>query len=67
MRVLFLTYSPAPYRVDFFEELGKKVNLTVCFEITPDTDKIKNNRNDIWYSASNNNFKSIFLKNNRYS
>lgn len=32
MRVLYLANGPAPYRVDFFNELGKKCELTVAFE-----------------------------------
>ena len=33
MRVLFLTNIPSPYRVDFFGELGKLVDLTVLYEL----------------------------------
>ena len=32
MRVLYLANIPSPYRVDFFNELGKKCELTVLFE-----------------------------------
>lgn len=32
MKLLFLTNVPAPYRVDFFNELGKNCELTVTFE-----------------------------------
>ena len=32
MKVLFLVNIPAPYRVDFFNELGKYCKLTVLFE-----------------------------------
>lgn len=32
MKVLFLTNIPAPYRVDFFNEWGKRCELTVLFE-----------------------------------
>lgn len=31
-KILFITNIPAPYRVDFFNELGKLVDLTVLFE-----------------------------------
>ncbi len=31
-KVLFLTNIPAPYRINFFNELGKLVDLTVLFE-----------------------------------
>ena len=30
--VLFLTNIPAPYRVDFFNEMTKYCNLTVVYE-----------------------------------
>lgn len=32
MKVLFLTNIPSPYRIAFFEELGKHCDLTVWFE-----------------------------------
>lgn len=32
MKVLWLTFIPSPYRCSFFEELGKKCDLTVLFE-----------------------------------
>jgi len=32
MKVLFITNVPSPYRVDFFNELGKLCELTVCYE-----------------------------------
>lgn len=32
MKVLFLTNIPSPYRIDFFNELGKHCDLTVWFE-----------------------------------
>ena len=32
MKVLFISNIPSPYRVDFFQELGKYVELTVIFE-----------------------------------
>lgn len=57
MRVLFLTNIPAPYRVDFFNELGKECDLTVLYERSKASD-----RDDRWISDKNKNFKSIFLK-----
>ena len=36
MKVLFLTNYPVPYRIDFFNELGKLCDLTVLFEQHPD-------------------------------
>ena len=31
MRVLYITNIPAPYKIVFFNELGKKLDLTVVF------------------------------------
>ena len=42
MRVLILTTVLAPYRVDLFNELGKRIKLDVCFEQTED--RIRNDR-----------------------
>ena len=28
MKVLFITNIPAPYRIDFYNELGKHIDLT---------------------------------------
>ena len=55
MKVLFLTNIPSPYRVDFFNELGKYCELTVLYER-----KKADNRE--WISNKNINFKSVFLK-----
>lgn len=57
MRVLFLTNVPSPYRVDFFNELGKKCDLTVLFE----TQSAKS-RDSKWVAEEFKNFKGIFLK-----
>ena len=44
IKVLIIWRGPSPYRVDFFNELGKLCDLTVLFERRPDqiTDKRKN-------------------------
>lgn len=58
MNVLFLTNLPSPYRVEFFEELGKKCNLTVAYERSS-----ASNRNESWINRRNNlSFQEIFLK-----
>ena len=57
MRVLFTTNIPSPYRVDFFNELGKTCDLTVLYERSE-----ANNRNKDWLSARAINFKEIFLE-----
>ncbi|MEI3327412.1 MAG: glycosyltransferase family 4 protein [Thomasclavelia sp.] len=55
MRVLFLTNIPFPYRVDFFNELGKLCKLTVLFERRQATDRE-------WNVDKNLNYKAVFLK-----
>lgn len=58
MKVLFITNIPAPYRIDFFNELGKYVELTVVFEAKhADNQGIKFN----WNLEEISNFKPIFL------
>ena len=57
MKVLFLTNVPAPYRVNFFSELGKYVDLTVVYER-----KTASDRNKKWKSDTKENFNEIYLK-----
>lgn len=57
MRILFITNLPSPYRVDFFNELGKYSDLTVLFERKSATD-----RDAKWKHEKYLNFKAIFLK-----
>lgn len=57
-KVLFITNIPAPYRVDFYNELGKYVDLTVLFEAKSAANQgIKFN----WNLESILNFEAIFL------
>jgi glycosyltransferase involved in cell wall biosynthesis len=56
-RVLFLANIPSPYRVDFFNELGKQCELTVLFER-----ETSDERDLSWYNNNFNNFQTIFLK-----
>ncbi len=56
MRVLFTTNIPSPYRVDFFNELGKSCDLTVLYERSD-----ANNRNNEWLKSKAINFKEVFL------
>ena len=58
-RVLFLTNYPSPYRVRFFDELGKRVDLTVLFA---DRIEDKKHRNASWYVPSQGSFRSVLLK-----
>lgn len=59
MKVVFLTNLPSPYRVDFFNELGKSVDLTVCFEDRGENNKERDRR---WYGTDYDNFHAVFLK-----
>ena len=57
MKVLFITNVPSPYRVDFFNELGKYCDLTVTFE-----KRTSDERDVSWQKYKFINFKGIFLK-----
>lgn len=57
MKILYLTNLPSPYRMDFFNELGKECSLTVLFER-----KHAGDREKTWISEKVVNFKAIFLK-----
>ncbi len=57
MRVLFIVNIPAPYRVDFFNELGKYCDLTVLYEHERSLE-----RNNDWIADENKTYKAIFLK-----
>ncbi len=59
MKVLFTTTVPSPYRVDFFNELGKHCDLTVIFERNKFVDRDKS-----WENFKFDNFDGIFLANN---
>ena len=58
MKVMFLTNLPAPYKVDFFNELGRLCDLTVVYER-----ETASNRNEKWINQSEHrSYKEIFLK-----
>jgi len=57
MKVLFLTNIPSPYRVAFFNELGKLCDLTVLFE-----KNASDERDESWKKYNFQNFKGIILK-----
>ncbi len=61
MKVLFITNIPAPYRIDFFNELGKHLEMTVVFEA-----RRCNERKDFFYWNDNEkcHFNKIFLQEN---
>lgn len=56
-KVLFITNIPSPYRVDFFNELGKLCNLTVLFERSESAE-----RDSSWSKYKFTSFKGIILK-----
>lgn len=57
-KILFITNIPAPYRIDFYNELGKYFDLTVLFEAKGASNQgIKFN----WNYDEITNFKAIFL------
>ena len=60
--VLFITNIPAPYRVDFFNLLSNKFNLTVAYERERADD-----RNAAWFKKDKNNrFNEIYLNSIKY-
>ncbi len=59
MKVLFTTTVPSPYRVDFFNELGKYCDLTVIFERNKFVDRDKS-----WENFKFDNFDGVFLSKN---
>ena len=59
MRVLYMTNYPAPYRVDFFNELGKYCDLTVSYEERPEC---QTHRDSSWFNTNFEYFTAIYLK-----
>lgn len=62
MKILFVTNYPSPYRVDFFNELGKVCDVTVAFEERPGEQE---NRDINWFKDEYTYFKAVFLKKTR--
>lgn len=56
MKILWLTNVPSPYRVDFFNELGKSCDLMVLFE-----KKTSDERDKSWQIYQFLNFTGVFL------
>lgn len=57
-RVLFLTNYPSPYRVHFFDELGKYMDVTVLY-----SDRVEDirHRNAAWFEEGDHGFKAVRL------
>ena len=62
MKVLFLANIPSPYRVEFFNRLSKKCDLTVVYER-----KNASDRENDWYISHNTNYRVLFLRGLNYS
>lgn len=58
-RILFLTNYPSPYRVRFFDELGKYADVTVLFA---DKAENKKHRNAAWYIQGEGRFQMVQLE-----
>ncbi len=58
-RVLFITNYPSPYRVNFFDELGKSLDVTVLFA---DRVEQKVTRDAAWFEDSRGGFRMVQLK-----
>lgn len=56
MKVLWLANVPAPYRVNFFNELGKHIDLTVLFE-----KRTSDIRDKSWLDFEFKHFRGVFL------
>lgn len=56
MRILWITNIPSPYRVDFFNELGKQSDLAVVCESRGESD-----RDSSWLNFDAKNFRIEFL------
>jgi glycosyltransferase involved in cell wall biosynthesis len=57
-KVLFLTNYPSPYRVQFFDELAKYMDVTVLFS---ERKEDKTHRSADWYIAGEGRFHSVQL------
>lgn len=55
-KILFVTNIPSPYRVDFFNELGKYCDLTVSFE-----GRVATDRNENWSHSEESNFNAVYF------
>lgn len=57
-RVLFLTNYPSPYRVHFFDELGKLMDVTVLY-----SDRVEDikHRNAQWFEEGEHGFRTVRL------
>ena len=57
--VLFITNYPSPYRVHFFDELGKQMDVTVLFS---DRAEAKKHRSASWFEEGTGGFRKVQLQ-----
>lgn len=62
MKVLYITNIPSPYKVDYYNELGKYCELTALFEAETSTE-----RSEEWKKYRFETFEGIILKGKRVS
>lgn len=60
-KILYLSNTPVPYRVKFFNFLAEKCDLSVVYER-----EISANRNEKWTSSVEHKYKTIFLNGIRF-
>ena len=58
-RVLFLTYYASPYRVNFFELLGRELDVTVLLSDSPDEAV---HRDESWFGRTASGFHRCSFK-----
>lgn len=58
-KVLFITNLPSPYRVAFFDELGKCADVTVVYADLPEDHQ---GREAAWFEKAKGNFREVWLK-----
>ena len=63
-RVLFLTNYAAPYRVHFFDALGKCMDVTVLFSDPAET---VTHRSQDWFEKGEGGFRAVQLKSSSFS
>ena len=61
-KILYITTIPSPYRVTYFNELGKKCDLTVLFEKSGSDE-----RDNTWKQYKFENFRGIILPGKKLS
>lgn len=61
-KVCFVTNIPSPYRVSFFNELNKYVDVTVLYEL-----QYSSERNNSWKTKNINSYREFYFKSLRVS